>query len=152
MQIEQWMIDEAVQAGACDDVQRYRVGNDINTIKFTHALWVEDNCPRIIKKTGPLWCNSITGYGSGSGYGYGYGFGYGDGFGYGCGYGSNFGFGDGSGSGSNFGFGDGSGSGDGSDFGFGYGDGSGDGYGKYSICGGIPVLWSGRSAANLTNP
>lgn len=82
MKIEQWMIDDARKAGACHEgLERYKAGDDISVLRFADAVWIEDNCPKIIAVTGELWCRCKNGYGDGYGDGYGYGYGYGDGYG-----------------------------------------------------------------------
>lgn len=101
--IQKWMIEAVKKANPCSI--DYEVGQPLSSITFSDAVWVEERCPRLIKKIGMLWHRSRSGSGSGSGYGYGDGSGSGYGYGYGDGYGSGYGYGDGYGDGDGYGSG-----------------------------------------------
>ena len=113
--ITQEFLDLAKQAGACNEISSYRVGQPITKVQRSHLEWFESKYPDLAQSVAAKLATAtpevVRGVPPLSAFGYGYG----------DGYGSDYGYGDGS----SYGYGYGDGSGDGYGYGYGYGDGSG---------------------------
>ena len=113
--ITQEFLDLAKQAGACNEISSYRVGQPITKVQRSHLEWFESKYPDLAQSVAaklatatPEVVRGVPPLGA-FGYGYGYGSGYGSGYGYGSGSCDGYGDGDGSGDGYGYGYGDGSG-------------------------------------------
>ena len=101
--ITQEFLDLAKQAGACDEISSYRVGQPITKVQRSHLEWFESKYPDLAQSVAAKLATAtpevVRGVPPLSAFGYGYGYGYGSGDGSGDGYGYGYGSGDGDGSG-----------------------------------------------------